>query len=845
MPISRSRTKSLYAPSGSTAWTLQTEFTESSVNTANNTSTITLSCYLQSGGGSFSSGTNNTLVLVWHDNNENTDKVISILYVKSISANSWAETSGTYTATHKSDGTLSGYAKVVWTKNDNNGYTPASATLFADGGDDKVYTPLTTIARASVPTLSKSSFTLGTQITINTNRKSSSFTHTIRIKHSSINTTLVTKTANASYEMTQAQATAFQNAVLALGSTAKSYSVTFEVDTYNGNTLVGTNTVTGTANLTAAAHGPSYSNGTVSPSAIVKDVTTATVSVTVSHASGATLSRVSCTNGTQTVTMTANGNVYSCQMSNLTSKDFTVTATDSRGLQTSTTISASSYSEYMPPTFRNVSYSDGVLSFSGVWTSTNNSLSNPQYSINGGTASSYSYTTSGDTFSGSISLSGIESDQDYAIALYISDTHGTGAYTYQIKSDRPLFWLGKETARCAKHWIFEGDGTNGEIEFFPSTNGGIKWGNTVITKAIFDTLPSGGGGGGGITVETDPTVYSWAKQPNKPTYTAAEVGALPASTVIPSKTSDLTNDSGYITGYTETDPTVPSWAKASTKPTYTAAEVGALPSSTNVPIVSREDGSVKIVYNGTTYYAPDTQGYEIDLQNITDSIPSVTADASGRVITITQSSNSYVMYEAQHTETLLDEKISEPSGGTAGQVLTKTSSGVAWQTVSDAIVYGTFTVGSQTLLSAYNVTVSLTAAEISSYISNGKRVVLKGSFNNQALELTYSETYSSNTHYFTAVGNDASLGAVNYILRVSSIATNSFMVVEIPSFLGTPLTAEDSVTQGYLTVSGDNDWEVVTQDAVQSQIVSGSTYPINSIAVIAYINSLDATNTEY
>lgn len=43
---------------------------------------------------------------------------------------------------------------------------------------------------------------------------------------------------------------------------------------------------------------------------------------------------------------------------------------------------------------------------------------------------------------------------------------------------------------------------------------------------------------------------------------------------IPTKTSDLTNDSGFI--ITETDPTVPAWAKASTKPSYTAAEVGAL-----------------------------------------------------------------------------------------------------------------------------------------------------------------------------------------------------------------------------------------------------------------------------
>lgn len=78
-------------------------------------------------------------------------------------------------------------------------------------------------------------------------------------------------------------------------------------------------------------------------------------------------------------------------------------------------------------------------------------------------------------------------------------------------------------------------------------------------------------------------ISDWAKQPNKPSYTASDVGALPSSTKIPAKTSDLTNDSGFITGYTETDPTVPSWAKAATKPTYTASEVGALPSTTKIP----------------------------------------------------------------------------------------------------------------------------------------------------------------------------------------------------------------------------------------------------------------------
>lgn len=39
----------------------------------------------------------------------------------------------------------------------------------------------------------------------------------------------------------------------------------------------------------------------------------------------------------------------------------------------------------------------------------------------------------------------------------------------------------------------------------------------------------------------------WVKQQSKPTYTANEVGALPADTKIPSKTSELKNDSGFLT----------------------------------------------------------------------------------------------------------------------------------------------------------------------------------------------------------------------------------------------------------------------------------------------------------
>lgn len=47
--------------------------------------------------------------------------------------------------------------------------------------------------------------------------------------------------------------------------------------------------------------------------------------------------------------------------------------------------------------------------------------------------------------------------------------------------------------------------------------------------------------------------------------------------LIPTKTSELENDSSFLTE--ESDPTVPDWAKQETKPTYTASEVGAMPKS--------------------------------------------------------------------------------------------------------------------------------------------------------------------------------------------------------------------------------------------------------------------------
>lgn len=54
----------------------------------------------------------------------------------------------------------------------------------------------------------------------------------------------------------------------------------------------------------------------------------------------------------------------------------------------------------------------------------------------------------------------------------------------------------------------------------------------------------------------------------------------------------------YLTGYTETDPTVPSWAKQTNKPTYTASEVGALPTGTTLDNIA--DGTNRKLSNYAT-----------------------------------------------------------------------------------------------------------------------------------------------------------------------------------------------------------------------------------------------------
>lgn len=90
--------------------------------------------------------------------------------------------------------------------------------------------------------------------------------------------------------------------------------------------------------------------------------------------------------------------------------------------------------------------------------------------------------------------------------------------------------------------VTQPDDATMRVNFTPSKSG------MASVSAVDVTLPSGGSGG--ITQETDPTVPAWAKAPEKPSYTAEEVGALPVGTeipVVPTKVTAFDNDAGYLT----------------------------------------------------------------------------------------------------------------------------------------------------------------------------------------------------------------------------------------------------------------------------------------------------------
>lgn len=198
-----------------------------SVDVENNTSSVEWSSTISGGGGTyFDSGCKITIngTVVYNE-------------TKYWSAGSYPAKDGTISGVlnnipHNADGTKTISFKI-------EGYS----NQYSWKSSGEQYLELTAVPRASTPSTNVSEITLDAatkSVTINTNRASSSFTHTIRIKDgSNIIETLATKTSNASITWSVSRDTYSR-----IMSNVMNKNFTVECITYNGDTELGTKTCT-------------------------------------------------------------------------------------------------------------------------------------------------------------------------------------------------------------------------------------------------------------------------------------------------------------------------------------------------------------------------------------------------------------------------------------------------------------------------------------------------------------------------------------------------------------------------------------------------------------------------
>lgn len=138
--------------------------------------------------------------------------------------------------THNDDGTLNCPIEASFTHYGSDSLKTGSLSGSAS---------LPSIARASVPTLNKTTVKMGESLTITTNRKSTSFTHTLTYSFGGSTGTIATG-VGSSYAWTVPDLASSIS-----GKTSESCTVTCK--TYNGSKLVGTKTVSVTLTVPAAS----------------------------------------------------------------------------------------------------------------------------------------------------------------------------------------------------------------------------------------------------------------------------------------------------------------------------------------------------------------------------------------------------------------------------------------------------------------------------------------------------------------------------------------------------------------------------------------------------------------
>lgn len=262
------------------------------------------------------------------------------------------------------------------------GYIGNTGTSSIGGPASKTGTKsLTTIPRASKATFSDSSMDAGTAVTIDTNRASSSFTHTITYKFGSATGQIgATKFTSATVSWTPS------TGLLSQIPNTTSGTGTITTNTYSGSTLIGTTTTGFTLKVPASAL-PTFSNITSSETTpnvatdigkFVQNVSKLLLTMTgAAGIYGSTPKTYKITTGSQTINAVSGTTGPITQSGSVT---ITGTVTDSRGRSYSKNVTVTVLA-YAPPKITSSAFSvqralsSGVVDDNGTYIRANLNIS--------------------------------------------------------------------------------------------------------------------------------------------------------------------------------------------------------------------------------------------------------------------------------------------------------------------------------------------------------------------------------------------------------------------------------------------------------------------------------------
>lgn len=406
----------------------------STQNVSKNQSTITLSLVFVTASG--------YTIGPWTDYNGSYIGTTSLTFDGSIPNFQGTRTIATkkMTVTHDSDGTKTQTIRWKWGVNSSwGGYVNPSGSFSIT---------LPTIARASVPTLSAKSVTMGNNVTIYTNRASSSFTHTIKFKFGAYSATIATDVGTSfTYPTQLAMASYVPNATSGSG--------TFTVYTYNGSTLIGSKTVNITLNVPSSIV-PSISgaatteaNSEVTIGLFVQNISKINVAITASGSYESTISEYTSTFEGKTY----KGQTFTIESLNVSGdRELSVNVKDSRG-RTATYTRTITINEYTNPNISAFSAyrcnSSGIQDDSGSYvkftysfnitslSSKNKHVVKIQYKLND--AADWTDLTSNANYSGAnvVYKSGaiFDPNHTYNVRLYVEDSFNSSSMQLDINTE--------------------------------------------------------------------------------------------------------------------------------------------------------------------------------------------------------------------------------------------------------------------------------------------------------------------------------------------------------------------------------------------------------------------------